>query len=130
VSLRIRLTIAALTGIAVVLVLVPTYRVADWVMYALVVADFVAIGLIARDARALWASVAFAAALSVAWYISFFSTEADDGLFDGLIIGVIALISAGVAVAAGVLAGRVSPRRKVHRGRSDLRGRSVAGGGQ
>jgi hypothetical protein len=64
VSPRIWLTIAALTGVAVLLLVAPTYRVSDAVIYALVIADFIAIGLIARDARALWASVAFAAGSS------------------------------------------------------------------
>jgi hypothetical protein len=107
VSPRIWLTIAALTGVAVVLLAAPTYRVPDSVIYALVIAEFIAIGLIARDARALWASVAFAAAVCVVWYVNFFFSDADDGLLDGLMLGLIALVAAGAAVEAGVLVGRM-----------------------
>jgi hypothetical protein len=107
VSLRKWLTIAALTGVAIVLVLAPPYRGSDWLLYALLIADFIAIGLIARDARALWTSVGFAASCCVAWDVEYFSTNADDGILDGLVLGLIALLTAGAAVAAGLLARRL-----------------------
>jgi hypothetical protein len=79
VAFRIWCTIAALTAVAVILVLAPTHRLSDAVIYTLVIVDFISIGLVTRDERALWAPVAFAASSSAAWYIDFLSTDADDG---------------------------------------------------
>ncbi len=73
---------------------------------ALVTADFVAIGLIAGDLRALWAAVAYATCLCVAWYVVFFATGADSGILDGVLISLFALVIASAADATGVLAGR------------------------
>jgi hypothetical protein len=103
-SLRTWVTVAALTALALVVLVMPLPRVSDWVVFAAVIADLIAVGLIAGDPRGLWAAVAFAACLCVAWYVYFFATHADSGLLDGLIIGLFALVLASAAVGAGVLA--------------------------
>jgi hypothetical protein len=111
VSPRVWVTIVVLTGLAVALLVVPPrwvpVWVPDWVIFAAVIADLIAVGLIARDWRALWAAVALAACSCVAWYVYFFSGRGDDGLFDGVILGLIALAAAAAAVSAGVLVGRL-----------------------
>ena len=58
------------------------------------------------DVRALWAAVAYATCLCVAWYVVFFATGADSGILDGVAIGLFALVVAGAAVVTGVLVGR------------------------
>ncbi|HEY6886365.1 MAG TPA: hypothetical protein VI300_01260 [Solirubrobacter sp.] len=109
-SLRTSVAIAALTALAAVVLVAPVPGVSDRVIYAAVIADLIAVGLIAGDVRGLWASVAFASCLCVAWYVFFFTTHADSGLLDGLILGVAALVLAGAAVGAGVLAGQLLRR--------------------
>ena len=84
----------------------PLPRLSDAVIFALVAADLVAIGLIAGDVRALWAAVAYATSLCVAWYVVLFTTDADSGILDGVIIGLFALVIASAAVATGVFVGR------------------------
>ncbi|WP_156028239.1 hypothetical protein [Candidatus Solirubrobacter pratensis] len=44
-SPRVWVTILVLTGLAVVLLVVPPHRVPDWVIFAVVIADMIAIGL-------------------------------------------------------------------------------------
>jgi hypothetical protein len=106
VPLRVWVIVAALTGLAVVVTVAPLPRLSDAVVFALVAADLVAIGLIAGDVRALWAAVAYATCLCVAWYVVLFATDADSGILDGVIIGLFALVIASAAVATGVLVGR------------------------
>jgi hypothetical protein len=106
-SLRTWLAVAALTALAFVVLVMPLPGVPDRVVYAAVIAVLIAGGLIADDARGLWAAAAFAACLCVAWYVAFFATDADSGLLDGLVIGLFALVLAGAAVGAGVLARRL-----------------------
>jgi hypothetical protein len=97
-------TIAGLTALAVVVLVAPLSPLSDSVIYAVVIADLIVVGLIAGDARGLWASAAFAACVCLAWYIQFFATDADSGLLDGLVIGLLALVIAGAAVGVGALA--------------------------
>jgi hypothetical protein len=107
-SLRASVTAVALTAFAVVVLVAPLPRVSDRVIYAVVIADLVAVGLIAREWRALWAAVALATCLCVVWYVQFFAADnPDDGLLDGLILALLALAVAGAAIAAGVLVGRL-----------------------
>jgi hypothetical protein len=107
VSLVTWAAVAALTALAVVVLVAPLLPVSDSVIYGVVIADLIAVGVIAGNARGLWASVAFAACTCVAWYVQFFATDADSGLLDGLVIGLIALVLAGTAVGVGVLAGHL-----------------------
>ena len=105
-SLQVWVVVAALTGLAVVASVTPVPGPSDAVFVALVAADFVAIGLIAGDVRALWTAVAYAACLCLAWYVAYFATRADAGILDGVVIGLFALVIASAAVAAGILVRR------------------------
>ena len=105
VSLLTWVTVAALTALAFAVLVKPLTPWLDSVIYAVVIADLFAVGLIAGDARGLWASVALATCVCVAWYIKLFTTDADSGPLDGLVIGLIVLVVASAAVGAGVLAG-------------------------
>jgi hypothetical protein len=104
--LRTWLVVTALTAFALVVLFAPVSWVPDAAIYAVVVAALVAVGLVAREVHGLWAALAFAACVTTAWYVRFFTTDADAGLLDGMILGLGALVVAGVAVTVGVLVGR------------------------
>ena len=101
VSLRVWVVVAALTGLAVAVLVAPIPGPSDAVFFALVAADFVAIGLIAGDVRALWAAVAYATCVCVDWYVVFFATGADSGILDSVVIGLFAWVIASAADATG-----------------------------
>ncbi len=105
VSLLTWVTVAALTALAFGVLVAPPMPGSDSVIYAVVIADLIAVGLIAGNPLGLWAAVALATCVCVAWYIKLFATDADSGILDGLVIALIVLVVASAAVGAGVLAG-------------------------